>query len=119
MKSWIALVIALTATGLVFLLVTDPLFDAAAHEVCENHAREHSYVLIDWDGDLGYRGSPPDFSCSFEDASGRTTLVDEHDGVVGVTTRYRLLRSLAWILPVVGAALGMLGATKLGLAGDD
>lgn len=120
MKSWITAVIALAATGLVFFLVTDPLFDAAASEVCGKHGLAHGYVLIDAQGHLGYRpSSAPDFSCTFEDGGGRTVFVDENDGVVEGTAKYLALRFSGWILPVVGAAIGMIGAAKLGLIGDD
>lgn len=65
------------------------------------------------------RRRTPDFRCTFESLAGETIFVDEFDGVVELSWRYRVFRFLGWTLPVVGAGLGMTVAAKLGVVGDN
>lgn len=123
MKSVVALFIV-GVTAWIGWSLSDPVFDAAARNLCQAHGDENGLELVDASGRLGYRRfsgffevRTPAYSCEFEEADGDVVLLDEADGVMRVTWESRAIRVGGWLLtfmPIVGgmAIVGKLGLLK-------
>jgi hypothetical protein len=104
--------------------VSDPIFDAAARNLCSAHAQEHGLELLEAEGIFGYRRmrnwwTPRSaaYWCRFEDKAGQVVFIDELDRTMHVTWESRATRFAGWgaiVLPIVaGVAIsGVLGLLK-------
>lgn len=126
MKSWISLGVVAVMVWIA-ISVSDPVFDAAAEDLCMAHAEKSGLILEEAEGRFGPRRHrnwftprPPKYWCRFRSPLGETVYLDELDRVMDVTWRSRGLRFLGWLLVVspVIAVVAVAGFTGL-LKRDD
>ena len=108
--------------------VSDPVFDAAAHQLCSVHAQEHGLELLEANGRFDYRRMrnwwtprSPAYWCRFEDPAGQVVFIDELDRTMDVTWESRALRFAGWgaILLPIFAGVAISGVTGLLRRGSD
>ena len=120
-KALLALGIVAIA-GVVGYRLSDPMFDAAAADICEAYASSQGWEVTEYDGRLGrnrWRFPSarvfPDYVCVFRDQTGRSIFLDEFDGVMPRTGKSRWLRSGGWIVMIIfpAGAVALSGAMGL------